>query len=68
MAIKFDKQTFQLHTKNTTYQLQIDTHGRLMHLHYGKKIEDTDLSYMTKGLIAPTISIRMKWRLRVIIF
>ncbi|HGI5494733.1 TPA: hypothetical protein ACJS4Z_001803, partial [Streptococcus pyogenes] len=46
MAIKFDKQTFQLHTKNTTYQLQIDTHGRLMHLHYGKKIEDTDLSYM----------------------
>ena len=38
MGIRFDKEnkTFTLHTKNTTYQMQIDAFGYLLHLYYGK--------------------------------
>ncbi|MCH4280718.1 alpha-galactosidase [Mediterraneibacter sp. NSJ-151] len=31
--------TFTLQTKNTTYQMQVDQYGFLLHLYYGKKIE-----------------------------
>ena len=29
--------TFTLHTQNTTYQMQIDAYGFLLHLYYGRK-------------------------------
>ena len=31
--------TFTLQTKNTTYQMQVDQYGFLLHLYYGKKAE-----------------------------
>ena len=42
MSIIFenDKKTFTLHTKTTTYQMQIDRFGFLLHLYYGKKSRD----------------------------
>ena len=38
--IKHDKKTgiITINTKNTTYQMQADTHGILLHLYYGRKI------------------------------
>ena len=31
--------TFTLHTQNTTYQMQIDAYGFLLHLYYGRKTD-----------------------------
>lgn len=38
MSILFDreKRLFTLHTKETTYQMQVDDHGFLLHLYYGR--------------------------------
>lgn len=47
MAILFDmdKRIFYLHTKNSTYQMQADKHGYLLHLYYGKRL-DAPMDYM----------------------
>ena len=39
MAIIFDEQnkTFTIHTEHSTYQMQIDPYGVLLHLYYGRK-------------------------------
>ena len=39
MAIIFDteKKIFTLHTNHTTYQLQVDRYGFLLHLYYGSR-------------------------------
>ena len=37
--------TFTLQTKNTTYQMQVDRYGFLLHLYYGKKT-DTCMEYL----------------------
>ena len=37
--------TFTLQTKNTTYQMQVDSYGFLLHLYYGKKT-DTCMDYL----------------------
>ena len=37
--------TFTLQTKNTTYQMQVDRYGFLLHLYYGKKT-DTCMDYL----------------------
>ena len=41
MSIVFHEptKTLTLHTANTTYQMQIDLHGRLQHLYYGRRVE-----------------------------
>lgn len=41
MGIIFDndKKTFTLHTKKTTYQMQVDRFGYLLHLYYGKRVQ-----------------------------
>lgn len=54
MAILFDTktQTFTLHTKVTTYQMQVDAYGFLLHLYYGKKAQgcmDYLLTYADRG-------------------
>lgn len=54
MAIIFDTktQTFTLHTKVTTYQMQVDAYGFLLHLYYGKKAQgcmDYLLTYADRG-------------------
>ena len=41
MAILFDesKKTFTLHTDHSTYQMQVDRFGYLLHLYYGRRSE-----------------------------
>lgn len=41
MSIEYcnQKKTLTLHTAHTTYQMQISTLGRLLHLYYGRRIE-----------------------------
>ncbi len=41
-----EKKTFTLQTKNTTYQIKIGEFGHLLHIYYGARLEDDDLSYM----------------------
>lgn len=43
--------TFSLHTKNTTYQIKISELGHLLHLYYGEKIADPDVSYLIPQVI-----------------
>lgn len=47
MAIIYNekKKIFSLHTQDTTYQMQIDAFGYLLHLYYGKK-EMGDMDYL----------------------
>lgn len=54
MGIIFDERnrTFTLHTKGSTYQMQIDSLGCLLHLYYGKRINgcmDYLLTYADRG-------------------
>lgn len=54
MGIKYDegKQTFTLDTFNTTYQMQVDRYGFLLHLYYGKTVKgsvDYLLTYLDRG-------------------
>lgn len=54
MAIIFDekKRTFTLHTKQTTYQMQVDRFGFLLHLYYGRTAKgcmDYLLTYYDRG-------------------
>ena len=47
-----EKKTFTLHTKNTTYQMQADQYGYLLHLYYGKRTGgcmDYLLTYTDRG-------------------
>jgi len=36
-----DKKVFSLHTKTSTYQMQVGTYGHLLHLYYGSRIEES---------------------------
>ena len=54
MPILFDKDTriFTLHTDNTTYQMQADRLGYLIHLYYGRKTQgfaDWGLTFADRG-------------------
>lgn len=48
MAIIYEesKKIFTLSTKNSSYQMMVGNYGFLLHLYYGAKIENTDLSYL----------------------
>ena len=43
--------TFSLHTKNSTYQMKVTEFGHLLHLYYGEKISDSDVSYLIPNVI-----------------
>ncbi|MCI9153441.1 MAG: alpha-galactosidase, partial [Ruminococcus sp.] len=46
------RKTFTLHTKDSTYQMQVDPFGFLLHLYYGRKAEgcmDYLLTYADRG-------------------
>ena len=47
MAIQFDagNRTITLHTRKTTYQMQISDTGHVLHLYYGRRIDDMCLDY-----------------------
>lgn len=54
MAIRYwkDKQIFSIDTKNTTYQMKVDSYGFLLHLYYGAKVSgamDYLLTYADRG-------------------
>ncbi len=47
-----DKRIFTIHTKNSTYQMQADGFGYLLHLYYGRRtlgVTDWALSYVERG-------------------
>ena len=41
ILIDNDKNIFTLHTDNSTYQMQVDKYGFLLHLYYGRKTKGT---------------------------
>lgn len=47
MSIIYDdkRHTFTLHTETSTYQMQVDTYGFLLHLYYGKRA-DGNMEYL----------------------
>lgn len=54
MAIRYwkEKQIFSIDTKNTTYQMKVDSYGFLLHLYYGAKVNgamDYLLTYADRG-------------------
>ena len=48
MTIHFNEQSrvFTLHTNKATYQMQVDHLGYLIHLYYGSKIENQEMTYL----------------------
>ena len=46
--IRFDEKNhiFTLHTDHTTYQMQADAHGLLLHLYYGPRLSAGDMTYL----------------------
>ena len=51
MAILFnqDKKVFTLQTKNSAYQMKVIDYDVLLHLYYGRRLEDCDLSYLIQN-------------------
>ncbi len=48
MAIQFyqESMTFKLDTERSSYVFYVNSFGKLIHLYYGAKIHDTDVSYL----------------------
>lgn len=48
MGIVYSKsdRTFTIQTKNTTYQMQVNPYGFLLHLYYGKKTDGSCMDYL----------------------
>ena len=48
MSIRYNEKSkiFQINTRNTSYMMGIYAGKHLLHLHYGKKVEDTDCRYL----------------------
>ena len=55
MSIRFNEESkiFQINTKNTSYMMGILAGKHLLHLYYGNKIEDTDVSYLFRAAEGP---------------
>jgi alpha-galactosidase len=51
MSIFFDKKQrlFTLHTKHSTYQCKIGPFDFLLHLYYGKRVDDQNMAYLVSG-------------------
>jgi alpha-galactosidase len=49
MPIFFEPQPqiFKLDTSSTSYVMQVNKYGYLLHLYYGTLIEDTELEYLS---------------------
>lgn len=52
MAIIYSPQgkLFTLHTRNTTWQMKVSCYGHLLHVYYGERTENADLSYLLRGI------------------
>ncbi len=51
MAISVHGNVFTLRTKNSTYQMKVSEYGHLLHIYYGVKTKDSDLSYLIPRVI-----------------
>ncbi len=62
MSIIFDEKRniFKLDTKNSTYAIKIFEGGYLLHLHYGKKLNDTNLDFLIPRTVDVSYSPRAK--------
>ena len=58
MPIQFDQErkVFKLDSDSTSYTFGIDCHGYLLHLYYGVRIKDTDLTYLSYNYPQSTTS------------
>ena len=69
MSIIYDEKykTITLHTRNTTYQMQIDRYGFLLHLYYGKTAEGCmDYLFDLRGQrFFPEILMMRVWTVRI---
>jgi alpha-galactosidase len=52
MSIVIHEKTFTLHTSNSTYMMQVDSYGYLLHLYYGKKAEHAPEYLLVKKIAA----------------
>lgn len=50
IAYRENGRLFTLQTKHSTYQMQVGQFGYLLHLYYGARIEEEDLSYLVCSL------------------
>lgn len=50
MSIIFNdrEMTLTLQTKHTTYQMKVDNYGTLLHLYYGKRVDDANMDYLIR--------------------
>jgi alpha-galactosidase len=48
MSVFFDndRRLFTIHTKNSSYQCMIGPHDFLLHLYYGKRVDDQNMDYL----------------------
>ena len=51
MSITVNGGVFTLQTKNSTYQMKVSEHGHLLHIYYGARITDADVSYLIPKVI-----------------
>ncbi|MBQ8214141.1 MAG: alpha-galactosidase [Clostridia bacterium] len=51
MSIVYKNGVFTLQTANSTYQMKISEHGHLLHLYYGNRISDDDVSYLIPQVV-----------------
>lgn len=45
-----EKKLFTIHTAHSTWQMKVGRYGHLLHIYYGRKVEDTDLSYLVREM------------------
>ena len=52
MSISYisEKSLFIIHTAHTTWQMKVGRYGHLLHVYYGRRIEDSDLSYLIREM------------------
>lgn len=50
IIVQEKEKLFTLQTKNSTWQMQVSPYGHLLHLYYGKKVENTSMSYLISGI------------------
>lgn len=52
MSISYisEKGLFTIHTAHSTWQMKVGRYGHLLHVYYGKRIDDTDLSYLIREM------------------
>lgn len=51
MALIYNEETkvFTLQTKHSAYQMKVGSYNVLLHLYYGRRVEDCDMSYLISG-------------------